>query len=105
MMNLDEVGVEVDDGDYLYDQMIDQELDQMQKQLDHHTCPHCNSIKLNCQHCNYRWNPKDSEHVPMRCPRCRNNWFKPFKYDASDKWRPLTTNPKFHRFDIVKKSY
>ena len=51
-----------------------------------HECPHCGSQTITCRHCSWTWNPRDPENLPDTCPRCRNDWRVPIKWNVNSKY-------------------
>jgi len=62
-----------------------------------HQCPMCGSVTISCKHCGWTWNPKDPEHVPDRCPRCRNDWKHQTKWIPHSKYGYGSIDPQLHR--------
>jgi len=58
-----------------------------------HECPHCGSQTITCRHCSWTWNPRDPENLPDTCPRCRNDWRKPFKWNVKSQFSHGTIDP------------
>ena len=61
-----------------------------------HECPLCGSQTITCKHCGWRWNPRDPENIPDTCPRCRNKWNVPFKWNVVSKYHDGTIDPQLH---------
>lgn len=59
-----------------------------------HDCPMCGSQSVTCRHCNWTWTPRDPENIPETCPRCRNKWNAPFKWNVNSKYGQGTVDPQ-----------
>ena len=61
-----------------------------------HECPLCGSQTLTCKHCGWKWSPRDPENIPDTCPRCRNKWNVPFKWNVISKFHDGTIDPNLY---------